>query len=199
MPNLAPISAVILAAGRSGRMGVSKPLLALRGKTVLEVVLDTFREAGVADIVAVVGHARDRLVPLLGRTATRWVENPNPGRGMFSSVKIGCAAVQNGSEAVFIHPADVPLIRPATLQGLAACLRSSGKQMVVPTHAGQRGHPPLLAAALIPELLAYGGKRGLRGFLAAHESDLEVMPCDDPGVVLDMDTPQDYERLRARA
>ena len=107
---------------------------------------------------------------------------------MFSSVQVGCAAVRRGAGALFIHPADVPLVRPATLRLLAARLAAGGR----------RGHPPLLDASLVPSLLAYAGDGGLRGFLAAHADELEVVPCDDPGVALDMDTPQDYERIRQR-
>ena len=196
--DLASISAVIPAAGRSGRMGATKPLMALGGKTVLDVVLDAFRAAGVGEAIVVTGHDGARLIPVVERAAARWVENPRPERGMFSSVQVGCAAVRRGAGALFIHPADVPLVQPATLRLLAARLAAGGRRIVVPACGGRRGHPPLLDASLVPSLLAYAGDGGLRGFLAAHADELEVVPCDDPGVALDMDTPQDYERIRQR-
>jgi CTP:molybdopterin cytidylyltransferase MocA len=94
----------------------------------------------------------------------------------------------------FVHPADVPLVTPATLVRLAEHL--AGSAAVCPAFRGRHGHPPLLSAALIPVVLAYDGEGGLRRLLASLGHGLRTLECDDPAVLVDVDTPDDWRRVQ---
>ena len=133
-------SALILAAGNSSRMGTLKPLLPLDGETVLERVIDIFHAAGVGEVVVVVGHAADRIVPLLDGKNVSWVLNPAFERGMYSSIQAGVSALKQDCRAFFILPADMPFIRQSTLVALADGLDAKAL-LCRPRHDRRRGHP----------------------------------------------------------
>ena len=108
---------------------------------------------------------------------------------MFASIRAGLSALGPGSRAVFILPVDMPLVRPLTIMALAAALQPE-TPAVVPVHAGQRGHPPLLSARAVGQVLAWEGGGGLRAALSGLPG-LATLEVDDPGVLLDLDTPED--------
>ena len=188
------IASVILAAGASARMGTPKPLLRLGPEPLIERLLKAHRDAGVVDIRVVVGFDADVVTPVLARLGSRWVRNPRPEDGMFSSVQVGVRDLADTVRGFFVHPADVPLVTPATLARLADHLE--GSTAVCPAFQGRQGHPPLLGAALIPAVLKYDGQGGLRQLLAALGDGLRTLECDDPAVLIDVDTPADWRRLR---
>ncbi|MDP6490348.1 MAG: nucleotidyltransferase family protein [Kiritimatiellia bacterium] len=183
------IAAIILAAGASERMGQPKALLPFGKVTILEHVIGVFRQAGVEELRVVVGHHADRLSPLLDRAGVTWVLNPHPESGMFSSVEAGIASLPSRVRAFFVHPVDIPLVSPRTLRRL---MRAQPAEVVSPRSHGKTGHPPLLDAGLIPALMAFDGPGGLRGFLAQHRDHTCHIDCDDEGILVDVDTPQDY-------
>ncbi|EHJ48621.1 metal dependent phosphohydrolase [Solidesulfovibrio carbinoliphilus subsp. oakridgensis] len=191
--------AVILAGGLSSRMGAGfKPLLALDGRTALGLLVDTFRRAGLDDIVVVTGHRALEVAAEAVRLAVRAVYNPDYETGMFSSVRAGLAAVPAGCAQVCVTPVDVPLFRPATVARLLARLAEAGAPpLVYPVFSGQRGHPPCLAASLLPAVLAHRGNGGLRQALAPFA--FEEIPVPDANILADMDTPEDYAVLRTLA
>ena len=110
------ISAIILSAGCSNRMGRFKPLLPLGDETVIERVIDLFDKAGVKDIRVVVGHRKEALIPLIERTCASVVTNRNYNAGMFSSVQAGVKSIPKDTEAFFIHPVDIPRVCPSTIR-----------------------------------------------------------------------------------
>lgn len=189
-----PIAALILAAGESSRMKRLKPLLPLAGQTVIERVIGLFRQIGIADIRAVLGHGADRLVPVLDRQGVPHVINTDYQSGMFSSIQTGAAHLGNGCGAFFLLPADIPFVRPETLQKLIAAFRETGQLVYRPRYQGRRGHPPLISAELIPEILAFQEPGGLRALLSRHAERCVDIDCDDPGILIDLDTPEDYQK-----
>lgn len=181
--------AVIVAAGAGTRLGgVAKALLPAGDQTFLAHIAATAGTVGVAasDLVVVVAAPFGDAVAAAARTlGALVVHNPDPARGMGSSVACGFAAVPPGLDAAFLWPVDHPWVRASTL---AALIAAGGG---VPVHHERRGHPPLIPRAQFAALAAAAahpdGARGvLRGALTA-------IPVDDPGVLRDVDRPGDLE------
>lgn len=191
-------AALIPAAGRSSRMGTLKALLSLGGETVIERIIGTFRQAGTADILVVVGHEARRLLPVLEKTAVRWVLNDRYDDGMFSSVRTGVRCLRKDGGPFFVHPVDVPLVLPETLRSLLAAYRSGDWEVCRPCFRGRKGHPPLLSPALIPSLLEFGGSGGLKAFLSVRGLRSCDVECPDPGILGGMNTKEEYEEMKRR-
>lgn len=189
------IAAIILAAGYASRMGRVKPLLPLGEGIVIEQVVHAFRAAGVADVVVVLGHRSNDFIPELQRFEVPWQINEHYAQGMLSSVKKGVASLEGRPRAFFMMPADIPLVRPSTLKGLIDLHASHPRQAIYPSFQGHRGHPPLIPAHYREAILAYEGQGGLRRCL--EKWDQQALDCAvaDQGVLMDMDTPDDYETI----
>ena len=177
-------------------MGAFKPLLPFGGSTVLEQVIALFRGAGIRDIRVVVGHCSADLLPLLQQQQVRAVLNRNYQDGMFSSVAAAAESLEAGSGAFFLLPVDIPLVQRETVELLARSYESIEAGILYPTFRGTRGHPPLIATAYRDAILSWHGNGGLKELLMRYESDSASVETGDEGVLLDMDTPEDYERLR---
>lgn len=191
----------MLAAGASTRMGRPKALLIepSRGATFVACVAGALLDGG-ASAVAIVGRPAD--TPLREAVArltgpVRFVENPRPTEGQLSSVIAGLDAVEASDvSGVLVTPVDLPLIRPATVATLLAAFSSSGRTVVRAAFRGRHGHPVVLDRTLFDPLRRADPRLGARAVVrAADPLDVEV---DDPGVVDDVDTPEDYERLGPR-
>jgi CTP:molybdopterin cytidylyltransferase MocA len=194
----ASLAAMVLAAGASSRMGALKPLLRLAGITALERSLGLFREAGVDDVLVVLGHRAAELCPLVEQCGARWIENPHPDDGMYSSIVAGARSLASATRGVFVLPADVPLVLPATIRQLAAAFIERPNGIVYPVFGNRRGHPPLIARSILDQ--AVNGAAGpLRALLALHEPAAMNVPVADEAIHLDMDTPADFERLQTLA
>lgn len=196
MPAGEPI-ALVLAAGASLRMGRPKLLLPWGGATVLEATLGALLAGGASRAVVVLAAPG----PLAGWRPPAGVEvatNPAPERGMVSSALAGLDAIGPAADPLLVTPGDLPGFRPETVAALLAVYRERGG-VVVPRHAGRRGHPLLLAPewqARVPAIAAAGGT--LRDVLDLAAGALVEVPVDDPGTVRDLDTPADYAAFRPR-
>jgi pyruvate formate-lyase/glycerol dehydratase family glycyl radical enzyme len=157
------VSAVILAAGFSRRMGFFKPLAPLNGTTVIERSIRSAKAAGIWEIVVVTGYGRETLEPVILRNGAKPVFNSRFPEGMYSSVQAGAASLSPASRAFLILPADCASVRPSTIRLLAA--RASYRGIIHPVFLGERGHPPVIGASFIPHILTFEGEGGLRGFL----------------------------------
>jgi CTP:molybdopterin cytidylyltransferase MocA len=174
-----------------------KPLIRIGGKSFVEHAIALFRTAGIEDIVTVVGHRAQTLLPVVQAAASRGVVNANYTDGMYSSVQTGVKALKHRCEAFFLLPVDVPLVLPATIRQLAAAFdRHSAPPVCYPMFQSKRGHPPLINSHLMDALLSYGGRGGLREFLRGYEHQAIFIPVKDPFIWLDADTPQDLSRLK---
>lgn len=186
------LAAIILAAGFSSRMGAFKPLLSFGPSTVIEQVISTLREGGVDAIRVVVGWNAPRLIPVLERAGAPWVMNERFEEGMYASIQAGARSLPTDTAAFFLMPGDMPCVRGATLARLMAEWDARPGGILYPCHAGRRGHPPLIAGAYIPEILRESPADGLRELLRRHEADARDIEVADPGILLDLDTPEDY-------
>ncbi|MHB8811093.1 MAG: nucleotidyltransferase family protein [Desulfobulbaceae bacterium] len=190
------IGALILAAGRSSRMGEFKPLLEIAGTSLIEHALALFRNTGVEEIVTVVGYRSAALIPIIERAASRYVVNENYQKGMFSSIQKGVAELKDKCDAFFLHPVDIPCVRTATVRKLLAQYSKNPSALVCyPQFDERRGHPPLIAARLIDHIISYAGEGGMRGLLRRYEEQAITVPVADPFLLLDVDTRQDFLRL----
>lgn len=193
---LAPrVTAVVLAAGLSSRMGGNKLLADLNGAPLIATTLARVAESGVDDIVVVLGRDAEevrRHVPASMRT----IVNANYAEGMAGSIRAGVAAAA-GSDAVLIVLGDMPLIQPATIGKLVAAFNpTEHRTIIAPTYHGTFGNPVLWGREHFARLLALEGDRGARSLIGELKSDAVEIAVDDIGVVADADTPEALADLR---
>lgn len=194
---LAHISAIILAAGYSSRMGRFKPLLPLGGTTVAGRVANLYRSAGIHDICMVAGHRADALRDALQSIDVRWVINPQYANGMYSSLVAGLRDLPHGCKGFFVHPVDLPLVRRSTLAALIGAFDCYPADILHPCFEGKRGHPPLVPAALALRIRTWPGKGGLQAFWRAANTPMRDLNVADEGILLDLDTEADFMRASA--
>ncbi len=196
--NASKFSAIILAAGYSSRMGDFKPLLRVGDRSAIESVVRLFLNAGVKDVCVVVGYRANEVTPVAEEAGARCVMNPDYDLGMYSSVRGGVAALAPHTDACFIIPVDIPLVRVSTIHRLIRAFTDT-KSIVFPTFQGKRGHPPLIARRVLAEILNSGNSARLSTLLAAYEGDACNVFVADEGVCLDMDTPTELAAIRELA
>lgn len=194
--NAFSLGAVILAAGRSARMGRPKLLLPWAGTSILGHLLDQWRKLGAAQIAVVCAADNPDVLRELERLsfpASETIKNPHPDHGMFSSVL--CAANWRGWNCRLTHWAlvlgDQPHLRQSTLQTAADVATAQPQKIVQPARAGHRRHPVLLPKSAFLEL-AKSAASNLSEFL--QNCEITSFESDDPGLDLDIDRPEDYEK-----
>jgi molybdenum cofactor cytidylyltransferase len=186
------ISAIILAAGQSKRMGQPKMLLPWGNTTVLEKVIATFKAADVEDILVVTGGDRDAVESLVGGSA-QIIFNPNYAKGeMLSSVQVGLVGLKPGAEAALIGLGDQPQVRERSVRSVLKAYRNSGASLVVPSFQMRRGHPWLVARVHWDEILEMRSPASLRDFLNRHADEIHYVELHHESVLQDLDTPGDY-------
>jgi CTP:molybdopterin cytidylyltransferase MocA len=188
------ITALILAAGRSTRMGAFKPLMPLGGQTVLEILINLYRSAEISDMLVVLGHQAADVRPILEAQGIPWTINEQYDQGMFSSIQAGVKNLHPDCKAFFLHPADIPLVRPETINRLMNIRGGETTSICYPCHEGRRGHPPLISTALIPAVLAFDEPGGMRALLSRYNGEALNIDCHDPGILMDIDAPEHYEK-----
>jgi len=191
-------SAIILAAGYSRRMQRFKPLLVLGGRTVLERVVSLYRSAGVTDIRVVTGFRSQTIRSALAGRPVAVVHNPEHDNGMFSSVLAGIHTLDSQVPSFFVHPVDIPLVRPHTLAMLMNAFDQLPSSVAYPVFDDKRGHPPLIDGALKETILSHSGGGGLSTLLRRFDATALDVQVADEGVLLDADTPDDFQCLETR-
>ena len=190
------IAAIILAAGASKRMGEPKALLRFRGTTFLETVLQASQAAAIERRIVVLGPDADKVLRGMDLSGVRTIRNPNPATGPIGSIKLAISEILNHPvEAVVVWHVDRPHVTVATVQALLDRFASRDAAIVVPEYCGRRGHPVLFGREVFPELLDASAPEGARTVVHADPSRVAVVPVDDPAVVQDVDTPEDYRDL----
>ena len=192
------VAAIILAAGASRRMGSPKALLEWEGQTFLDRWIAMFSEV-CNPVVVVLGHDGDVVRAGLRQThLARLTANPDPDRGMLSSLQCGLHALPDDAQGFLFTPVDQPAVALGTVARLVEAARD-GALVAVPCYGGRRGHPVYCSAALIPEFLALPPSAQARDVIRAHREQTRYVDVDDPGIVTDVDYPADYQRLLASA
>jgi len=192
------ISAIVLAAGEGKRMGRTKQLLPLQGKPVLQHVLDHLGRSRIREIVLVLGHDRERILAEIDTRGIKAVFNPEFSEGMSSSIRKGVAAMSRAARGFFIVLGDQPAIGPEIYDRLNAEFERCypGKSILIPTHRGKRGHPPLFAARYAEEIQDIRGDVGLRDVIRNHPEEVLTVEMETEAILKDLDTPEEYEKLK---
>ena len=191
------IAGIVLAAGRSRRMGEPKAFLRLEGRSFLERAVAALREGGCGEGVVVVGPPLDEVARRTADAAealgARVAVNPDPGAEQVDSLRAGLRALGAEVTAAAMLPVDVPEVSPALVRALIAALRAADAPVAVPAREGKHGHPVLFARRVWPELLADPLPEGARTVVHAHREALAEVPV--PTLAADVDTPEDFRRL----
>jgi len=188
------LSAILLAAGQSRRMGAFKPLLPFGDKTVIESCIDNLRASEIDEIVVVVGHRADEVRNPLKDAGVRFAVNADPESEMGVSIARGVEQISQDAQALLIALVDHQAVQSQTIKQIINAW-SSGAPLVQPEFEGRGGHPVLVDLKYREELLDLDPQKGLRAFFDAHRRDVRRLPVDSPYVARDMDTWEDYQRL----
>jgi molybdenum cofactor cytidylyltransferase len=193
-----PVAAIVLDAGRSTRMGSANKLLCeVAGKPMLRHTVDSVLASTARPVLVVTGHQRSEVEAALAGLDVTVVANPAYATGLSSSLKAGLAAVPRHSKGVLVALGDMPLVKPAHLDGLIAAFSAAqGQAIIVPTHRGQRGNPVLWPAACFADMLALEGDAGARQLFAAHAGLIREVPLEADAILADIDTPEALAHLR---
>lgn len=188
------VGAIVLAAGASTRMGEQKLVMPFARTTVIAHIVRELQTAPVAAVHVVTGHETERIQHALAGFDVIYAHNPDYTRGMLSSIRVGLASAPALWTAALIALGDQPLIRAAHVRALIEAHAADPERILVPGHAGRRGHPLLLPRRYSHEAQVQHDDTGLRGLLAAHAGELTVLDLATDDVLTDMDTPEDYRR-----
>lgn len=194
-------TAIILAAGRSSRMGTLKQLLPWRdGRTILETVVHTALTCSEIDdeVRVVLGSGADKTRAALHGLIDprlRLLENQDFNRGMLSSIQVGIRDLPSASEGFWVFLGDQPLIAPELVWGLAEQWLRIRPDFLVPFHGGRRGHPVIISKKYVPEILAMGDEEGgLRSLLRRYPQRIAEINVDSAAIYIDLDYPEDYRK-----
>ena len=202
---MAKVAALLLAAGESTRMGELKALLPWAGKTLLEHQVDALTSAGLSPIIVVLGHQADKLLPVLApKQGVQCVRNPDYRQGKTTSLKAGLRTLQGTwtdttspeEDAILVLNVDQPRSQ-ATIRRVLD-LYASGSQttlITIPTYGGKGGHPIVLSASLIGELMEVSeASLGLQAVVRRHEGETQRVELGTTEVLLDLNTTEDYQK-----
>jgi len=188
------ISAIILSAGFSSRINVFKPLLKINERTFLEEIVFKLEDI-VSEIVVVLGYKSDEILNTVNLKSAKFVLNENYEKGMFSSLKQGILEIQDGN-AFLLNPVDCPLVKKQTYKQIVEFWQKNPEKIIIPQYENKKGHPAIFPAWSTDEILKYPDNTpgGVRNFIERNFSSVELFKTDDRGVIIDIDTIEDYKR-----
>jgi molybdenum cofactor cytidylyltransferase len=190
------IAGLILAAGESSRMGTPKATLAYRGRTFVELIVQTLSEAGIERIVVVLGHQAEDIQRQVKIEAAQVVINPDYRSGQTSSLQVGLRSlVADDLEAILLCLVDHPAVAAETVRNIVTTFRQSGAPVVIPTYQGRRGHPVLIGRQVFGELLGLARDAGADSVVRRYRPATRFVEVEDQGIVMDVDDPESYRRL----
>lgn len=193
-PKTNEVSALLLAAGRSRRMGAFKPLLPFGNKSVIQTCIDNLRAGGANDIVVVLGHRGDELKEHLKDSQVTFVTNPDPDSEMSASIACGVGQIPQSARAAIIALVDHPAVSPDVVSRLIDGW-SSGARLVIPTWQDRGGHPVLVDLSFRDELTSLDSALGLKSLFEAHQDQVKRLAVENSFIARDMDTWEDYRDL----
>ena len=190
------LAVAILAAGESRRMGAPKALLYFHGKTFVEHLIEVTRHPRVHTTRIVLGAGAENIQAKLNLDASWFVWNENWRQGQLSSIQAAIRSLPAGAtDGLMLCPVDQPLISAKLVEQLIARFDSRGKEIVLPTFNGRRGHPAIFRSSLYEELLAASPEIGARQVVWAHPQGVEELPTDEEGVVLNLNDPETLKKI----
>lgn len=176
-------------------MGFFKPLQPWGNSLILEQTIRLFQKAGISDIRVVVGYKADLLIPILKRLGVKTIFNSDYDRGMYSSVQVAVRTLESGKQAFFLLPGDSPLVKESTISQLLVAYQSLGDiDVLYPVFGGRKGHPPLILKTCFEAIMNSEPREGLKEVLRNHAHRQRYINVEDPGILLDFDTWEDYQK-----
>jgi molybdenum cofactor cytidylyltransferase len=193
------VTAIVLAAGKSSRMGVNKMLADFHGQAILCTTIEHLRASAVDEVIVITGHQRVEVEAAIKDMSVRVVHNPDFAEGLSTSLRVGVTAAQ-GSDAVLVCLGDMPLVQSTTIDRVIAAFNpTEHRSIVVPTVAGQWGNPVLWGQEYFACLTSLTGDRGARSLIGDLKSEATEVVTTDEGILQDVDTPGALATLRAIA
>jgi molybdenum cofactor cytidylyltransferase len=194
------IAAVVLAAGRSARMGPHNKLLErIAGETIIAHVVGVVIASGAAPVIVVTGFESHRIEEVLRDLGITFVHNPDFDQGMSGSIKAGLSELPMDCDGALILLGDMPEVSASDIEALIAAFAQAGKDAIcIPVRGGTRGNPVLWGASYFGEMKQIGGDRGAKGLIAKYAQRVVEVPVESEGIFADVDTPEDLARLKAK-
>lgn len=186
------INAIVLAAGESKRMGKPKPLLPFGDTTFLGRVISVLGSSDVDATTVVIGAEADAVGKSVDLSGVRVVINKNYKKGQLSSLIAAMVDIPDGTEAILLCLVDHPFVTTQVVNAMANTFRQTGSHIIVPVFNGERGHPTLFAKPLFGELSSAPAERGARHVLYSNESKVLELETSERGILIGIDTPEDY-------
>jgi molybdenum cofactor cytidylyltransferase len=186
------ISAIILAAGESRRMGEPKQLMPLGKTTILERTVDNFLNSEVHDVIVVVGYRAEEVISLIADRSVAIAVNSAYREGMSTSIVAGLSLISNKTQGVMLALADQPFIDSHTINHLIEAFGVHNKNIAIPVYQSKRGHPVIFAIKYKEELLRLKGDIGGREIIGQHPDDILEVTVDCEGICVDIDTIDNY-------
>ena len=193
------LAAVVLAAGRSTRMGGPNKLLAeIRGRPLVRIVVEEALASHAKPVIVVVGHQRGEVEKVLADLPVQLIYNPDFAQGLGTSLKAGIAAVPAEADGAIVCLADMPQVDASLLNRLIAAFDPDrGALIVMPTVEGKRGNPVLWSRRFFPDLMAIEGDVGARHFIARYGEAVVEVPLEGKAALVDVDTPEALVGVKA--
>lgn len=191
------ITAIVLAAGESKRMGQPKMLMPWGKSTVIETVISVIQRAGISDILVVTGGAHQQVESIVGNTAQTVFNENYKTSEMLGSIQTGLTMKLQTASAALICLGDQPQVREGSVRQICAAFLESGSPLVVPSYELRRGHPWLVGRAFWDELLGMKPPQTPRDFLQKHTNEIKYVEMETPSIIEDLDTPEDYIKFRS--
>jgi molybdenum cofactor cytidylyltransferase len=189
------VSAILLAAGESNRMGQSKQLMSFGQSTIIERTIDSLLNSAVSETIAVLGYKEEEIRKAIIRKPIKIAINPDYQQGMSTSIIAGLKQIDKRARAVLIALGDQPFIDSQTISNLVEAFVANKKGIIVPVYQGKRGNPVILAIRYKGELLHLKGDVGGREIIKCHPDDVLEVAVNCEGVLLDIDTAEDYSSV----
>jgi len=188
------ITAIILAAGESRRMGEPKMLMSWKKSTVLQTVITTLQAAGVSDILIITGGNKEKVEALIGKSAQTIFNEGYQQGGMLSSVQLGLSVKKLEAEAALICLGDQPQVEERTVRLVCESFREHPTKISVPSYQMRRGHPWLAPISYWDEILAMKAPLTPRDFLANNSHNIQYVEVETESILADLDTPDEYSK-----
>ncbi len=190
-----PVPGIILAAGKSRRMGQNKLLLPFNNKVILQHVLDTAAQTPLSPLILVLGPESNKLQEQISTGRAVVITNHDTSKGYSSSLQAGLNAIPDQCAGAMFLLGDQPLLLGDTVEKLIRAFQKEPLRWIAPSWKGQRGNPVIIPASWFNSIFALSGDTGPRQHLRDPAANLKIIEVDDEGVVFDIDSREDYERL----
>jgi molybdenum cofactor cytidylyltransferase len=193
------VSCIVLAAGASSRFGSPKPLARIHSRPLISLLSEQLLKTRLGEIFIILGADAEAIRPCVcNDLRINCVFNENFSRGQTSSFKKGLKAVSADADGVLLLPADVPFVKPETIDMIIETFSKNPFPILVPTYKGQGGHPPAFSKTLFAEFAKLSDEAPLSTIQQIHASEILRLPVSDEGVLLSFNTPQEFEKIRKK-